>query len=148
LTADRGTVNVAFVELNRTRYVSEDLDVSDYADRAALARAVLDRLNSSASPPGEVFCRLRLVGNAPATLDLDAAQLQRECAARFPGATIEDLAAAIDPQEAAHEGHTVRAEFARDLLERIATAGDAEKPTLELALRYGLQAFAGKRLAP
>ena len=148
VTTDRGAVNVEFVELNRTRYVDEDFDVSDYADRAALASALFDRLNALAARPGEVFCRVRLVGNAPASLDLDAAQLQRECAGRFPGATIEDLAAAIDPQEAAHEGHTVRALFARDMLERIAKASDAEKPTLQLALRYGLQAFAGKRLAP
>ena len=148
VTADRGAVKVEFVELNRTRYVSDDLDVSDCADRAALARAILDRLNGLASPPGEVFCRMRLVGNAPPTLDLDAAQLQRECAARFPGVTIEDLAAATDPQDAAREGHTVRALFARAMLERIANAGEAEKPTLQLALRYGLQAFAGKRLAP
>lgn len=148
VTVEGGSVKAEFVDLNRTRYVSEDVDVSDIADRAALERVVLARLGTLATPPSEVFCRMRLVGNAPASLDLDATQLQRDCAARFPGTTIEDAAAAIDPHEAALEGHTVRALFARDLLDRIAKAGDAERPLQQLALRYGLQAFAGKRLAP
>ena len=147
VTVDDGQVKVEFVDLNRTRYVSEDLDVSDIADRAALERAVLTRLETLAMPLGEVFCRIRLVGNAPATLELDAVQLQRECAARFPGTMIEDHAATIDPHEAAREGHTVRAVFAREMLDRIAASTDVERPTLHLALRYGLQAFAGKRLA-
>ena len=148
ITVDRGALNVEFVDLNRTRYVSEDLDVSEIADRAALAGAIHARLGALAKPLGEIFCRVRLVGNAPASLDLDIGQLQRECAARYPGATLEDTAAAIDPHEVAREGHTVRAKFARDMLGRIAVAEQSERHVLQLGLRYGLQAFAGKRLAP
>jgi DNA repair exonuclease SbcCD nuclease subunit len=148
VTIDGGLVDVSFIDLNATRYVTEDFDVSPFGDRSALAIAVADRLRSIVTHPGEIFCRLRMVGNAQPSLELDVADLQRELQAEFPGVVVEDAFAAIDPQDAAREGYTVRAEFAREMLRRIAEAGGSERERLELALRYGLQAFAGKRLAP
>jgi DNA repair protein SbcD/Mre11 len=148
VTIDGGLVDVSFVDVNATHYVTEDFDVSTFADRSALASAVNAALRAIVTHPGEIFCRLRLVGNAPPSLELDAADLQRELQADFPGVVVEDAFAAVDPQEAAREGYTVRAEFTREMLHRIAEADADERERLELALRYGLQAFAGKRLAP
>ena len=148
VTIDGGLVDVSFVDINATRYVTEDFDVSAFGDRSALASAVGVALRDIVTHPGEIFCRLRLVGNAPPSLELDATDLQRELQADFPGVVVDDAFAAIDPQDAAREGYTVRAEFTREMLRRIADSDADERARLELALRYGLQAFAGKRLAP
>ncbi len=147
VTVEDGRVAVDFVDINATKYVALDFDLSEIGDRAALLNAVSGRLRAVVDRPGEVFCRLRLVGNAPPTLDVDGADLQRDLQAQFPGATVEEAFAAIDPDAIAREGYTVRAEFVREMQRRIAAANDAQRPLLERALRYGLQAFAGKRLA-
>jgi exonuclease SbcD len=147
VTIDGGLIDVSFVDLNATRYVTQDFDVSPFGDRSALANAVAASLRSVVTDPGAIFCRVRLVGNAQSSLDLDVTDLQRELQTEFPGVVVEDAFAAIDPQEVAREGYTVRAEFVREMLRRIAEAGPDERERLQLALRYGLQAFAGKRLA-
>jgi DNA repair exonuclease SbcCD nuclease subunit len=148
LTIDGGLVDVSFIDLNRTRYVTADFDVSPYGDRSALSGAVAASLRAIGTQSGEVFPRVRLIGNASPSLDLDGAELQRDLQAEFPGAVVEEAYAAVDPQEAAREGYTVRAEFAREMMRRIAQASEEQRPELELALRYGLLAFAGKKLAP
>ncbi|MBV8222601.1 MAG: metallophosphoesterase [Candidatus Eremiobacteraeota bacterium] len=146
VTLDQDSVAVDFIDVSRTRYATQELDVSGLGDRAALAREALRRVASTVDRPGEVFCRLRLVGNAPPTLDLDPADLQRELQAQFPGASVEDASAALDADDVAREGYTVRAEFVKEMRRRIASAPSEERPALERALHYGLLAFAGKRL--
>jgi DNA repair protein SbcD/Mre11 len=148
VTIDGGLIDVSFIELNATRHITEDFDISPFGDRSALINMVAAGLRAVVTRPAEVFCHLRLVGNAQPSLELDAADLQRELQAEFPGVVVEAAYAAVDPQDAAREGYTVRAEFAREMLRRIADAGADERERLELALRYGLQAFAGKRLVP
>ncbi len=147
VTIENGRVNQRFIEVNRTRYVAEDCDISDLGDRAAVATAVAALAQARVDRPGEVFCRVRLVGNAPATLDLDAADLQRELQTQYPGLTVEDASAAVDPDDVANEGYTVRAEFVKEMKRRIEAAPANEQALLERALRYGLLAFAGKRLS-
>ena len=147
VTYDDGRIAVDFIDVSRTRYITEDLDISDLGDRAALAREALRRVAAVVDRPGEVFCRLRLVGNAQPTLDLDTGELARELQSQFPGASVEVASAALDIDEAAHEGYTVRAEFVKEMRRRIDAAPEQERPQLERALRYGLLAFAGKRLS-
>ncbi|HME81052.1 MAG TPA: metallophosphoesterase [Candidatus Eremiobacteraceae bacterium] len=148
VTIENGRVDQRFIEINRTGYVSEDLDISELGDRAAVAAAVGKLVQRRVDRPGEVFCRVRLVGNAPPTLDFDAVDLQRELQADYPGVTVEDASAAVDPDDVANEGYTVRAEFVKEMKRRIEAAPAAERAVLERALRYGLLAFAGKRLSP
>jgi DNA repair protein SbcD/Mre11 len=149
VTVEDGRVGLEFIDVNHTRFADADLDLSEFGDRAALADGVAARLRALAGRNGEtVFCRVRLVGNALPTLDVDLAALARELAGDFPGASIEEAFTAIDPDAVAHEGYTVRAEFVRELQRRMEAAPEPERAELELALRYGLQAFAGKRLAP
>ncbi|MBV8170955.1 MAG: metallophosphoesterase [Candidatus Eremiobacteraeota bacterium] len=147
VTVENGSVGVEFIDVAHTSYLSEDLDISAFGDRAQLADAVAQRLAARVDRPGQVFCRMRLVGSAAPTLDLDAAQLQRDLQSTYPGTTIEDASATIDPDEAAREGYTVRAEFVKEMRKRIAAAPADQRPQLERALRYGLLAFAGKHLS-
>jgi len=147
VTVENGAVGVEFIDVAQTRYITEDLDISPYGDRAELGEEISRRLAASVDRPGAIFCRLRLVGSAAPTLDLDASQLQRDVQSKYPGTTIEDASATIDPAEAAREGYTVRAEFVKEMQRRIAAAPEDQQPLLERALRYGLLAFAGKRLS-
>ena len=149
VTVEDGRVGLEFIEVNHSRYTDADVDLSEFGDRAALADGIASRLRELAGRNGEtVFCRVRLVGDALPTLDVDVAALARELAGDFPGARIEEAFSAVDPDAVAHEGYTVRAEFVRELRRLMETAPEPERPDLERALRYGLQAFAGKRLAP
>ena len=93
-----------------------------------------------------VFCRLRLVGAAPASLDPDLASLREELVAQYPGFELVEDFAAFDLDAIAREGNTVRSAFVREMRARIARATPSESPALETALRFGLLAFAKKRL--
>jgi DNA repair protein SbcD/Mre11 len=148
VTIDDGLVDVSFIDLAATRHITQDFDISTFGDRSALISAATAALRTVVTRPAEIFCRLRLVGNAQPSFELDATDLQRELQSEFPGVVVESAFAEVDPAEVTREGYTVRAEFAREMLRRIADADADERRSLELALRYGLQAFEGKRLAP
>ena len=143
-----GHVGLEFIPLNRTRYVSAEFDLSDLGDRAALMSALSARLRSIVDRPGEIFCRLRLVGSAPESLDVEIISLQRDLQMDFPGTIVEDAFVSVDARAVAREGYTVRSEFIKEMERRLAGSNDAERPVLERALRYGLLAFTGKRLTP
>ncbi|HKW44206.1 MAG TPA: metallophosphoesterase, partial [Candidatus Eremiobacteraceae bacterium] len=71
VTVDRGRVDVSFEPINRTRYIDDELDVAQFGDSAALLHAVRAKAESAVTEPGAVFCRIRLIGAAPASLDAD-----------------------------------------------------------------------------
>lgn len=146
LTIEGGRVSVEFIDVNHVRYVDVDFDVGAYGDRAALARAVGDRLETTTSGNGATYCRVRLGGAAQESLDLDAAALEDDLGERFPGTKIVDESAAIDLDAAEREGRTVRAHFVRTMRQRIAAAPESERPMLQDALRYGMLAFARKSI--
>ncbi len=149
VTIADGGVNVAFEPLNETRYVVDDFDVTPYADSAALERAVKERVASIVTVPGSVFCLLRLVGAAPPSLDPDLQTLSADLREAYPGFALVADFAAFDLDAIQHEGNTVRAAFVREARSRIAGANSlAEREELEAALRFGLLAFARKRLHP
>ena len=79
-------------------------------------------------------------------MDLDFEALQRELGERFSGVRIVDAYATFDYDAIVREGRTVRSEFVRVMRERIATAPPQERATLEMALRFGMLAFAGRTI--
>ena len=146
VTVDDGRVTVEFERLNETRYVDAELDVAGYEDSAALVQAIRSKVSSVVSIPGFTFCRFRLVGAAPASLDPDLHALRDELTERFPGFELIEDYEAFDLDAIAHEGNTVRAAFVAAMRKRIARAVDGELATEQAALRYGLLAFAKKKL--
>jgi exonuclease SbcD len=146
LTIDGGHVSISFETLNATRYVDADLDVAACGDAAALAQSIREKAASVVSQPGSVFCRLRLAGAAPASLDPDLSSLQEELIAQYPGFELIEDFAAFDLDAIAREGNTVRSAFVSEMQTRIASATPGETSVLEAALRFGLLAFAKKRL--
>ena len=147
VTIADGAINVAFEPLNETSYVLADFDISPHADSADLERAVKERAASIVTAPGSVFCRLRLVGAAAPSLDLDLQRLRADLRDRYPGFELVEHYAAFDLEAIASEGNTVRAAFVRATQALIAAAASpAEREELEAAQRFGLIAFARKRL--
>jgi len=147
VTIEDGRVSTDFVDINRTRYCELDFDVSPYGDKAAVAEALAARLESSAAPPALVYWRVRLVGELQRTLEFDAAQLQADLGDRFGGLTLVEAYSAFDYDAILQgERRTVRSEFVRELRRRIDEASPEERPLLDLALRYGMLAFAKKPL--
>ncbi len=146
VTVEDGRVASEFVDVNAVRYADLDFDVAPFADRAALADALGARLGAEANGGGTVYTRVRLIGEAQQSLDLDAAAVERELAERFPGLRLVDACASFDYDAILRGGRTVLSEFVRVMRERIASAPPDERPTLELALRYGMLAFAGRAI--
>lgn len=146
VTVEEGRTSVEFVDIGRVRYEDIEFDVSPFGDRPALAGALRARIASAVDDPANVVCRVRLVGAAQHSLDVDASSLQRELAESNEGVVVVDAFAAFDLQAIVDEGRTVRSGFVKHMRDRIDGAGDAERPALERALRYGLLAFAGKNL--
>jgi exonuclease SbcD len=146
VSIDDGFVTVTFKRLNETEYVETELDVAGFADSAALTQAVHDKVRSVVVKPGSIFCRLRLVGAAPASLDPDLHALREELTARYPGFELVEDYQAFDLDAIAREGNTVRAAFVNAMRAKIAVAAPGDSAMLQSALRYGLLAFSKKRL--
>jgi DNA repair exonuclease SbcCD nuclease subunit len=148
VTITGGNAGVDFIDINRTRYVTKDFDVSGMTDAAALRTVLSSELGAVVDKPGEVFCRVRLYGSAAPTLDVTAAALEQAMATAYPGIEFVEDFAAFDLDAIGSEGQTVRAEFVRALRKRREAASPQERPMIDRALDYGLLAFAGKTLAP
>lgn len=146
VTIDGGRVSVTFERINKTRYVDAELDLAGFGDSAALVQAVREKAASSIPHPGSTFCRFRLVGAAQASLDPDLRTLRDDMSLQYPGFELVEEYQSFDLDAIANEGNTVRAAFVATMRERMAGAEDEELRVLQLALRYGLLAFAKKKL--
>ncbi len=146
VSVERGTVDVEFLDINRTRFVAIDFDVTGMNDRAALCKVLRSQIAAVVTAPGEIFCRVRLVGAAATTLEASSGDLTEELAPEFPGLEITDAFASFDLDAIENEGHTVRAEFVRSMHRRREAAGADERLVIDRAVRMGLLAFAGKPL--
>ena len=146
VTVEDGRIGREFVDVNAVRYADLEFDVGRFADRAALADALRSRLAEEAEAGATVYSRVHLVGEAQETLDLDVESLQRDVSERHPGVRLIDAYATFDYDAVLREGRTVRSEFVRVMRERIAVAPPQERATLEMALRFGMLAFAGRTI--
>jgi DNA repair exonuclease SbcCD nuclease subunit len=143
VSVEDGKVSAEFVDANSSRYMDLEFDISPYADRAALVDALRSTLDGVVDTPGSVFCRVRLVGEAVGSLEVNVRVLEAELSERYPGVQLVEEYAAFD-YGSLQRGRTVRAEFVRTMQQRIAAAEGDERELLQEALRYGLLAFADK----
>jgi len=146
ITIEDGRVGAEYLDQNRVRYVDEAFDITPFGDRAGLEAGIRARLAQIVDEPGSVFCRLRLVGEAAPSLDVDVEELEGELASHYEGTVLVEEFAVFDLAAALREGRTVRAEFVRAMQDRIAKADASTRPLLERALRYGLLAFADRTI--
>jgi DNA repair protein SbcD/Mre11 len=146
VTVDDHRVLADFIDVNRIRYVDFAFDVGPFGDRHALVDALRARLRDECVPDSTVYCRIRLLGEIASTLDFDLIGIESELSEENPGVTLLDECAAFDYDLVLREGRTVRSEFVRAMRDKIASAPDAERPLYENALRFGMLAFAGRKI--
>ena len=148
VTMEDGRVGLEFADVNATKYVAFDFDVSPYASNMELVAALLGRIRGAVTRPGDVFCRVHLVGAAASTLELEPSEVEADLARDFPGLELKTGFAAFDLDAIAREGRTVRASFVKELSATARAVRDGERSITERALRLGLLAFAKKPLRP
>jgi hypothetical protein len=139
-------VTADFIDVNRVRYVDLLFDISAFGDRAALVGALDERLAAIDAESAGAICRLRLVGEAQSTLDVDVGATETELGQRYEGLVLVEDFATFDLDEVLREGRTVRAEFVREMRAKIDLADVAERPLLERALRFGMLAFSERTI--
>ena len=145
-----GTVSCEPISDNRWHARTTRADVSgarslaDVVDAAQAAAA----LECAGLDPDRTMIRVDLVGEIDDAVSTDTFTVETSvrdgCGAA--GVRVRDLTVAAPDLSLSAEGVTVRAAFARALMEAVAAAGDEERPTLEDALRYGLQALGGAEI--
>ncbi|MDQ2817961.1 MAG: metallophosphoesterase [Candidatus Eremiobacteraeota bacterium] len=148
VSVQAGRVETEFIDVNRTRYVDEELDVGGISDGAALIDAVKTKLAAVVSLPGSIFCTLRLVGSAVANLDADLDTIAREIAALYPGSQIVLNFSAFDLNAIEKETGTVRGAFVKAMRNDLNASAAEDRARIEKALEYGLVAFSGQQLRP
>lgn len=126
------------------RFISGDLDCSDFDHSAAVSEAIRAWIAGRQAQRDVV--RLRLVGDHHPTMRLELAGLIEECrGAAFQLTLRNALRPAYDLEALARED-SLRGAFARALSERLTTCDDAERPIIERAVQFGVEAFADRDL--
>ena len=149
VTLEDGRVGLEFIDVNRTRYADADVDLSEFGDRAALA----DGVATQPARAGQRRRRNRLLPRSSRRQCAPDARCRRGGARAGARRRLSRRAyrGGVHGDRRGGSG-TRRLHGPRRIRARAAAAVEdgakPERPDLERALRYGLQAFAGKRLAP
>lgn len=94
----------------------------------------------------KTILRVRLTGSIDPRLDLSTQDMSERLAEEALHISWEDRTESALDFEATAEEKTLRGRFVRTLNERIARAGEEERPVLERARLYGLQALLGREV--
>ncbi|MFQ5471473.1 MAG: exonuclease SbcCD subunit D [Dehalococcoidia bacterium] len=138
LDIDGSTVEPQPVPFGRVRYRTNRIDVTDLVTSDEVRSAI-------AELESPVIQRVILEGQLNGDVDLDTGALYNVCAERFAYLDLVDRTEpGYDLEELAEES-TTKGAFVRLVRERAAT-GEGDRELLELAMRYGLQAFDGQEV--
>jgi len=138
LDIDGTTVEPRPIPFGRVRYRTSRIDVTELVTSDEVRAAIVELEEP-------LIQRVILEGRLNRDVDLDTSALYNVCAERF---TYLDLVDRTEPgydlEELADES-TTKGAFVRLIQER-AASGEGDRELLELAMRYGLQAFDGKEM--
>lgn len=138
LDIDGATVEPQPVPFGRVRYRTSRIDVTELVTSDEVRAAIVEL-------EAPLIQRVILEGQLNSDVDLDTSALYNICAERF---TYLDLVDRTEPgydlEELADES-TTKGAFVRLIQER-AGSGEGDRELLELAMRYGLQAFDGQEI--
>ncbi len=134
------------IQINEVSYRTECIDVADMSTSDEVREAIT-RLAGNRTPVRDIV-RVLLVGQAEPELDLDVVGLLSATADLFRYLDVIDQTQAAFNIAEIREEATTRGAFVRLMEERIDSAQGSERPILENALRYGLQAFSGQEVRP
>ena len=145
LDVEKSSVSVQPLEINEVSYRQEQIDIvgmttSDQVREAIVARAYGEEQSRD-------IVRVELVGQTEPELQTDVQALLSGTAERFRYLDIVDKSLSAFDIDSLREETTTRGAFVRKIEERVTSARtDEERQRLENALRYGLQAFAGREV--
>jgi DNA repair exonuclease SbcCD nuclease subunit len=138
LDIDGATVDPQPVPFGRVRYRTSRIDVTELVTSDEVRARIVEL-------EAPLIQRVILEGRLSRDVDLDTSALYNVCAERF---TYLDLVDRTEPgydlEELADES-TTKGTFVRLIQER-AASGEGDRELLELAMRYGLQAFDGQEI--
>jgi len=140
--SDGRDVNVDFVDVNARAYAHRAINVNGAASSADIEREVNRALDDS--DPTRIYLKVTLIGE----IDDMCAVRPEALAARHPsyaGLVVVDGTRATFDLDALAAQPTALGRFVKDLSDRIENESrEAEKETLELALRAGVRAMHGE----
>jgi len=136
-------VTVEPIQVNEVEYQTHTIDITGMATSDHIREAIK---NLAAEPSSQSITRVVLVGHAELELDLDMGGLLAGTAEHFRYLEIVYRAEAPFDLDQIRDESTTRGAFVRMIEEQLATAVASERETLEHAMQYGLQAFAGQEI--
>jgi len=139
-----GALTVRSCPSNQYPLATITLDCEGLASREQIVEAILKRRGSAFD--AQTILRVCLEGSPDPTLDMSTAEIEERLAGEVLHIAWEDRTLpAIDFESLAKE-RTLCGYFARSLNQQLGTAAEAERPVLERARLYGLQALLGREV--
>ena len=146
LTVNGGRATAEALPINDVHYRTERIDVGSMVTSDQVREAIEQRAGDGGAASDIV--RVVLEGEAAPELNIDPEALLLTSAERFRYLDlVDDTDPAFDPDEISEE-RTTRGAFVQLMRQRMEEAAPEERGTLERALVYGLQAFAGREVRP
>jgi DNA repair exonuclease SbcCD nuclease subunit len=139
-----GALTVQACPSNQYPLATITLDCDGYASREQIIDAILKRRGSAFD--ARTILRVRIEGSPDPTLDMSTAEIEERLAGEVLHITWEDRTSpAIDFESLAKE-RTLCGYYARSLNQQLAAANAADRPLLERARLYGVQALLGREV--
>lgn len=141
-TVSKGNVQFQFVPLCKRMHLLENVDISGADSSAEIAEKILSALfRKHGDMASENLYKISLCGETCEDCEINIPEILSRVNDKVYFAKIKDKTAPlIDIQKLKNE-NSLRGLFVRNMLNRIETAADEEKETLNAALRLGLKAF-------
>jgi len=143
LSVDAGRVSVEPYKINDVEYQTLSIDVSEMSTSDEIRAAIKASGGGESAGP---ITRVVLTGQPEQDLDIDRDALLSAAAQDFRYLDIVNRTEPPFDLEQMREETTTRGAFVRMLQQRMDTAPEAERVTLQNALYYGLRAFAGQEI--
>jgi DNA repair exonuclease SbcCD nuclease subunit len=120
------------------------IDCDDFSTREQIVEEIIKQRGTAFDT--KTILRVRLTGSIDPRLDLSTQELSERLAEETLHISWDDRTEPALDFEATAEEKTLRGRFVRTLNERIARAGEEERPVLERTRLYGLQALLGREV--
>ncbi|KAA3657197.1 MAG: hypothetical protein DWQ10_13805, partial [Calditrichaeota bacterium] len=141
LTIDQNSTNLKAYSTEMQLFHTLHLDIAKYSNTDALAQGVYDTLGDLAEEAN--FLRLHLSGIPERQQRFDLELLEEQLSEKFAYIKLhDDIQNEYELDDLAREP-TVRGTFVRELKEML-TSDQEDSELVQLALKYGLQAFEGE----
>ena len=141
---DDGTVEAKSCPTAQYPLATITIDCDGYASREQIIDAILQRRGTSFD--ARTILRVRLEGSPDPKLELSTAEIEERLAGEMLHLAWEDRTSPAIDYDALAADRTLCGYYVRSMGKRIAAASAAERPVLERARLYGVQALLGREV--